>query len=227
VRHAVGAGRGAAQAVDQGGQAQAAGDGAGQVEGAAPPLGLAEHAGGEEREHQADRHVHEEHPPPVGVLGQQAAGDQADRTAGHAHRGVHAHRPVARRALGERDRDQRQRGRRGERAADALQDAGPEQPLLTGGEAAEQRGQREQQDAGDEDPAAPQQVAGPAAEQQQAAEGQRVGVDDPLQVAAGEVERVLDVRQCDVDDGRVEHDHELCRRDDGEGQAQPARRVAC
>src|SRR5262249_9111457 len=34
----------------------------------------------------------------------------------------------------------------------------------------------------------------------------------------------LDVRQGDVDDGRVEHDHELCRRDDGEGQAQPARR---
>ena len=36
----------------------------------------------------------------------------------------------------------------------------------------------------------------------------------------------LDVRQGDVDDGRVEHDHELRRRDDGEGQAQPPRRGA-
>ena len=175
---------------------------------------------------QADRHVHEEHPAPVEVLDQQAARDQADGAAGDAHRRVHAHRPVARPALGEGDRDQRQRGGRGERAADALQDARAEQPGLVGGEPAEQRGEREQHDAGDEDPAAPQQVAGPPAEQQQPAEGQRVGVDDPLQVGAGEVERVLDVRQRDVDDGRVEHDHELRRRDDGERQAQPPRRGA-
>ena len=73
----------------------------------------------------------------------------------------------------------------------------------------------------------PEQVAGPAAEQQQAAEGQGIGIDDPLKVAAGEAERALDVRQGHVDDGRVEHDHELCRRDDGEGQAQPSRRACC
>ena len=40
---------------------------------------------------------------------------------------------------------------------------------------------------------------------------------------AGEVQRVLDVRQGDVDDGLVEHDHELRCRDDGQGQAQPPR----
>jgi hypothetical protein len=50
--------------------------------------------------------------------------------------------------------------------------------------------------------------------------------DDPCQVAVREAERSLDVRQGDVDDGPVEHDHELCRRDDGERQAQPPLRSA-
>ena len=81
----------------------------------------------------------------------------------------------------------------------------------------------EDQQPGDEDPAAPEQVAGPAAEQQQPAERHRVGVDHPLQVGPGEAERGLDVRQGDGDDGQVEHDHELGRRDDGQRQAQPPR----
>ena len=109
--------------------------------------------------------------------------------------------------------------------ADALQRPGAEQPRLGGGEPAEQRGRREQDDAGDEDPAPAQDVAGPAAEQQQAAEGQRVGVDDPLQARAGEAQCVLDVGECDVDDGRVEHHHELRGGDDDEGQAEMA--LAC
>jgi hypothetical protein len=83
---------------------------------------------------------------------------------------------------------------------------------------------REQRDARDEDPASSEQVAHPPAEQQQAAEGERVGVDDPLQVRTGEVQRVLNMRQCDVDDGRVEHDHQLSGRDDHEREPEPPRR---
>ena len=64
-----------------------------------------------EREEHADRHVHEEHPPPGQALGEQPAEDQADRGAGAGDRGVDAERAVALRALGERGRDQRQRGR--------------------------------------------------------------------------------------------------------------------
>ena len=75
-------------------------------------------------------------------------------------------------------------------------------------------------------PAAPQQVTGSSAEQQQTAEHQRVNVDDPGQVAVREAEPVLDMREGDVDDGPVEHDHELRRGDDGERQAQPPRRGA-
>src|SRR5215469_10151926 len=44
---------------------------------------------------------------------------------------------------------------------------------------------------------------------QQPAEGQRVGIDDPFQVRPREVQRVPDVRQRDVNDRRIEDDHEL------------------
>ena len=174
----------------------------------------------DERDHDADGHVDEQHPAPGQVGGQQAAGHQADRGAADAHRGVDAHRPVARRSLREGGGDQGQRGRGDDRGADALHRAGREQPGLRGGEPAEQRGQREQDDAGDEDPAPAEDVAGPAAEQQQAAEGQGVGVDHPFQAGAGEAERALDVGQRDVHDRRVQHHHQLRGGDDDQGEAE-------
>ncbi len=220
VRHPVGAGRRAGQAVDQGGQAERAGDRAGQVEPAGVALGLGQGARGQQGDQKPDRHVHEQHPAPGEVGGEHAADEQADGRAGDAHGGVDAHGPVAFPALREVGRDQRQSGRRDDRTAHALQGARGQQPGLGVGETAEQRGDREQDDPGDEDPLAAEDVAGPAAEQQQAAEGQRVGVDDPLQAGAGEAERGLDVRQRDVDDGGVQHHHELRGGDDQQGQAQ-------
>src|SRR5690242_3762578 len=41
----------------------------------------------------------------------------------------------------------------------------------------------------------------------------------PLQAAAGKAKRLLDVRQGNVHDGGVEHDHELGGGDDDQGQA--------
>ena len=58
----------------------------------------------------------------------------------------------------------------------------------------------------------------PAGEQQQAAEGDQVGVDDPGEVALGEAEVVLDRGQRDVDDRRVEDDHQHPRAEDVEGE---------
>jgi len=78
-----------------------------------------------------------------------------------------------------------------------------------------------QQQPGDEHLAAAEPVPGPAAEQQQPAEGQRVGVDHPFQVRPGKAERPLDVRQRDVDDGRVQHHHQLRGGQDQQGQARP------
>ena len=220
VRDPVRAGGRAGQAVDQGGEPAGRGDRAGQVEPAPLPRRLAQHPRRGQGRRQPDGHVDEQHPPPGGVGGQQASGDQADGAAGDAHRGVHAHRPVPGRALREGGRDQRERGRRDRRGACALDGAGREQPRLGGGEPARQRSRREQQQPGYEHLAAAEQVPGPAGQQQQPAEGQRVGVDHPFQAGAGKAERVLDVRQRDVDDRRVQQHHQLRGRYDEQGQAE-------
>ena len=68
-----------------------------------------------------------------------------------------------------------------------------------------------------EDFAPAEQVGRAAAEQEEAAEGEDVGVDDPGQVLLGEVERVADRRQGDVDDRGVEDDDELGRGQQDQG----------
>ena len=61
---------------------------------------------------------------------------------------------------------------------------------------------------------------GPAGEQEQAAIRDEVGVDDPRQVGLGEMKVVLDRRQGDVHDRRVEYHHQLCGGDDEQGEAE-------
>ena len=68
----------------------------------------------------------------------------------------------------------------------------------------------------------PRMSLSPAAEQQQATEGERVGVDDPFEAGPAEAERLLDVGECDVDDGRVQHHHQLGGGDDHQRQAETA-----
>ena len=214
------------EAVDDADQAEGAGERAGQVEPAGLALGLGQVARREEGDEQADRHVDEEGPAPV-HLGEGATEDEADRGAGAGHGGVDAHGAVALLAGGEGRGDQGERGRGGDRGADALQDARADHHRLVLGEPAEQRGDREHGDADDEHPAAAEDVAEPAAEQQQAAEGERVGVHHPRQAAPAEAEVGLDVGQRDVHDGAVEHDHQLGAADDGEGEAEPAGSRRC
>ena len=78
------------------------------------------------------------------VLGQHAAEQHAGRAAGAGDRAPDAERLVALGALGERGRDDRQRGGGDERGAEALHGAGGDQPDLGLREAAEQRGEREE-----------------------------------------------------------------------------------
>ena len=140
VSDAIGAGGRAGQAVHQRDEPERAGDRAGQVEPAGVALRLRKCARRHQGDGDPDRHVHEKDPTPGDVGGEQAAQDQADRRTADAHRGVDAHGPVAGRALRERGRDQRQRGRGDDGSADALQGACAQQPRLRGGEAAQQRG---------------------------------------------------------------------------------------
>ena len=69
---------------------------------------------------------------------------------------------------------------------------------------------------------APEDVAEAAAEQQQPAEGEGVGVEHPGEAGGREPEVGLDVRERDVHDGRVEHEHELGDEDDAEADGAAA-----
>ncbi len=94
-------------------------------------------------------------------------------------------------------------------AAEPLRGPRSDQHTLAVGEAADKRRGREQNEAVDEHAAAPEQVRGAAAQQQEAGERDGVRVDDPLKIDLGEVQRVADRGQRDVDDRDVENHHEL------------------
>jgi hypothetical protein len=116
-------------------------------------------------------------------------------------------------------RDDRERGRRDQRGAEALQRPKADQHPGRAREPVQQRGDREDDQPDQEDALAPEQVAGSPAEQQETSEEQRVRVDDPLQVGLAQAEVLLDRRQRDVHDRRVEDDHEL--RDADQDQDEP------
>ena len=97
-----------------------------------PAVGAHDRAAERERR-DADREVDEEHPVPAQRLGEQAAGEQAERAAGDRDEHVRAHRPGALRGLRELGDDDRQDHRRLGGGADALQQAGGDQRALASG----------------------------------------------------------------------------------------------
>ena len=219
---------GPAEPVDEAEQTEGAGHGAGKVQPALVGLRLAKEARGQQRGRDADRGVDQQRDPPAADVqageaveaGEPATEEQADGCAGAGHGGVHRERAVALRSGGERGRDQRQRRGRGQCGTEALQSSSGEQQRFVGRQAAEQRGDAEDDQADHEDPAPSVEVTEAAAEQQQAAEGQRVAGDHPGQVGAGDVEIGLDVGQRDVDDGAVQHHHQLRHGDEHEGPSE-------
>jgi hypothetical protein len=119
---------------------------------------------------------------PVDRLGQDAAGQQADRRARGGDEAEDADRLGLLGGLREHRHDHPEDDRGGQRAADALHEARADEHLLALRDAAQQRRDGEDEQAGEEDPPAADEVAEPAGEQQQAAEGDQVGVDDPGEV---------------------------------------------
>ncbi len=185
-------------------------------------MGRRQYPRGGDGEHDADRHVDEENPPPREVVGNQAAKEQAEGAAGSRYGRVGAQRAVAPAPFWKRVGDQRQRGWSDDRGPDALRSPGDDQPGRRGGKPSREGTEREQEHAGDEHAAPSEQIAGATAEEQQAAECQGITVDYPLQAGWREVQSPLDRRQRDVHDRGVEHHHELCDRDDDEGEAEAA-----
>jgi hypothetical protein len=145
---------------------------------------------------------------PVDRLGQDAAGQQADRAARGGDEAEHADGLGLLGGLREHPHDHRQHDGRAEGAAGALHEAGSDQHALGLGDRAEQRGAREHREPDEEDPSLADQVAQAPREQQQAAERDHVGVDHPGEVALGEAQVILDGRQRDVDDRAVDDDHQ-------------------
>ena len=169
-----------------------------------------------ERDH-ADRHVHEEDPVPVQRLRQRAAGEQPDRAAAGGDERVEAHRLApARPAPGNSVTMIARITLEATAPPTPCSRRAADQHRLAGGQPAQHRGGREQHEARQEHALAPDQVADAPGQQQQPAERDQVAVDHPGQVALGEVQVVLDRRQRDVHDRRVEDHHQLAEAEHGE-----------
>ena len=209
---------GARQPVDERRHAEGDRQRAGEVEAAVAGGGGAEHPWCRDGDGQADGHVHEQHPPPRGDVGEDPSEQQPERPARARHRRVDAHGARTLGPFGVGVLDQGQGGGRRDGTPDTLGDPGRDQPQLVGGEASQERGGGEDDHADGEHPAPAEEVAAAAAEQKQPSEGEGVGGDDPLESRGGEVELVLDRGQGDVHDGAVEDHHHLDRADQHQGQ---------
>ena len=138
------------------------------------------------------------------------------RATGSRDGGVQADGAHPRGTLGKDGGEEGERAGRSERGTHALDGSGGQEGPAAHGQTADQGAQREDGDPEEEDSASAEEVAGPGPEEQESAEGEDVGVDDPRQRARREIEALLDVRERDVHDRRVEHHHELGRQDHGE-----------
>ena len=203
---------GADQPEDQAEQAGGCEPESGQVEPALGAVALLEPACGGRSERESDGHVDPEDPVPGAELDHGAADERAERDGDPADPRPDAERETAllrREGVGQ----QRQRQRRHDRAADALQRAGRDQQAHVGRQRRSGRGDGEQDDPEDEHAAAPEAVAERGAGQQQHRIGKDVGVDDPLERLDRRVQVAVDAGQRDADDEVVQDDHEKADRD--------------
>ena len=143
------------------------------------------------------------------VLGEQPAGDQADGQAPARYGPIDPEGPGPLLGLGEGHVDQRERGWGHKGGESALQGSGHEKHRGVRRQASEGRRGGKAQQPHQENPLSPHVVSQAAPEQEQAPEGDGVGGDDPLAVGGADVQSLLGGRQGDVDDGGVDHDHQL------------------
>jgi hypothetical protein len=169
-------------------------------------------------EERADGDVDEEDPSPPGTVGQQPAGDDTDGRSGSAHGTEDAEREVAFASFRERDREDRECGRRDERRAEPLERARGDQQFARLCEPGEKRRAGKERQSGEQHTPTAEEIAEPSAEQQEPAEQQAVGDHHPLQRALAELEVDLDRGKRHVHDRDVEHDHEPREAGDREDQ---------
>ena len=81
---------------------------------------------------------------------------------------------------------------------------------------ADQAADGEDGESDDEDAAATEEIGGPSAQHQEAGEGQGVGVDHPLLTGHRQPEALPHLGEGHIDDGHVQHHHELGGTADGQ-----------
>ncbi len=172
----------------------------------------------ERADQRTDRQVHQKHPVPAQRAGEHATRKHADAAAAGANEAVDAHRLGAFAGFAEQIHDQRQRNCRHRRTAEALHRSCNDQQPLGTGERAHQRRRGEEGRAEQEPAALAVEVAEPPAEQQEAAVRDHISVHHPDQRRVAEAQVGLDRGQGDVDDRGVDHDHELARAQQVEGE---------
>jgi hypothetical protein len=170
----------------------------------------------EDERGQADREVDEEDPVPAERLGEDPAGEKAERAPGDRHEHVRAHRPCALARPGELGDDDREDHRGLGGGADALHEAGGNQRALARRNAAQERGSGKRDETREEHAPAAGEIAEPSREQEQAPERDQERVDDPREARLAEVEVALNRGQRDIHDRDVEHDHQLRQAHDHE-----------
>ena len=187
-------------------------DGAGNVQ--LPPAtgrvrGQQAHRSDQQRE--ANRDVDEEDQAP-GDLGQQAPEHRTRRESRRNDRAVKAQRAAALLLAGP-VRDEQGQARWGQhRRPDSLHDAGRDEKSRFGGKPSGHARDHEHDQADPEQFRAAEHVGEPAAQQQEPPERDRVAAQQPLKRRRGDVQAVLDRRQRDVNDGEIQHHHELRHR---------------
>ena len=193
---------------------------AAKVQSALRTEGLIEAEIGKKGGKDAHRHVEPEDPVPVHALGNGATDDgpDGDGKATDTAPGTQRQRSALSRHTGRQDG---QRQRRDDRAADALRRAGKDQHRAGGRKGGCRRANRKDDQAEYEDAPPAEAVAEGGAGQQQHGERQRVGVDGPLELLQGRAQLGPNDRQGGGHHQVVERDHEQRNRRYGEG---PGRR---
>lgn len=180
--------------------------------------------GGEEG-HRRHRDGHDEHPAPGVRRGHHPGQQHPGGPAGGREPAPDRHGTGVPRGLRVYDAHQRHRGRYGQCGTGTLGEAGHQQHPQPRGHPRQRRTHAEHAGTEEEHAPVPVQVGQPAAQQQQPAERHAVGGREQGEFGAVEPELALDVGEYDVEHAHGEDEHELDRRQQGEGRATAA--VAC
>jgi hypothetical protein len=211
--------RGLRAAVDDAEQTNGDGHSAEQVEASLALRALVrqQHDGSDRRWNREGK-IDVEAPAPRQVLGQHTTEDQTESSASTRNRAVNTKRLPALLRISERRRQRGQRGRCKQSAKQALRSASNHEHFEVGCTTAHCGGNREANQASEQEVLAAEDVSKTTAKEQQRTKSERIRRDHPLTIVIRKAKIHLGRRQRNIDDCRVEHDHQLRNAKHGENR---------